>query len=490
MSIRLRLTIWLTALLAVVLTALALTVNIVIADQMTSRLDANLRQRAEELDIQLHLDNDRSRGEGPPGSPCVPGQAELTSVLVNGNSILFEVYDQCGNAVTRSSNLTESLGMSLLFVQRVNRGDVQSLTRTVSGAGQLRIAGVPLGDEAHDTQALFVATPTAALKHDIVEMRILLVAIVIGTTMLSALIGWFLAAKAMQPVDEITRAAHAIGHTANIAERVPEPATRDEIGRLALTFNEMLDRLQAVITTQRQFLADASHELRSPLTAIRANVETVRRGGDGDPAERNETLRIVEREVDRMGRLVDDLLSLARADAGSAVEKNRLALDALLLEVYHQQRPLAGGVRLALGTFQPVEIDGDSDRIKQLLINLIDNALRYTPAGGHVTIDLIHRDREAIVRVQDTGPGIPEEDLPHIFERFYRVDSARARQSGGTGLGLAISREIVEAHGGRIEAASSPGAGSLFTVVLPSPSQLPTTAVEDDEADDEPGDEL
>jgi signal transduction histidine kinase len=307
----------------------------------------------------------------------------------------------------------------------------------------------------------------------------LLVLIVAGTTGVCALIGWFLAAKAMEPVDEMTRAAHAIGVTSDLSARIPEPPQRDEIGRLALTFNEMLGRLQQAFATQRHFLADASHELRSPLTAIRANVETLRRGGQTDPGERDETLRIVEREVDRMGRLVDDLLSLARADAGQQEPvRVRLSLDSLLLEVYHQQRPLAGRVRLTLGEFEPVEIDGEPDRLKQLLINLVDNALRHTPPGGAVTLDLLHGDRAATIRVRDTGAGIPPEHLPHIYERFYRIDSARSRVAGGTGLGLAISREIVVAHGGTIDVESTVGQGTTFTVTLPAPNPAPQLATE------------
>ena len=156
----------------------------------------------------------------------------------------------------------------------------------------------------------------------------------------------------------------------------------------------------------------------------------------------------------------------------------RLSLDALLLEVYHQQRPLAGRVKLTLGEFEPVELEGDADRLKQLLLNLVDNALRHTPAGGTVTLDLLHRGQEAVIRVRDTGAGIAAEHLPHIFERFYRIDGARSRETGGTGLGLAISREIAEAHGGRIEVESSPGAGTTFTVVLPAHTAAPKTTPE------------
>jgi signal transduction histidine kinase len=466
-SIRLRLTLWLTALLAVVLTGLTVLVYVVVADQMENRLDATLRSRADEIGLQP----DRSHGRDESRGDCTPGQTHVESITTYGETLYAERYNQCGIVDARSTNLTGSLPIPAQMLAKVLSGQTKFLSADLGDDTSVRILGTPSGSDPDHASALFVATPLAPLESDLFRLKALLVAVVVGTTALCAGIGWFLAATAMRPVDRMTRAAHTIGSAADLSERVPVPRERDEIGRLALTFNEMLGRLQQAFATQRQFLADASHELRSPLTAIRANVETLRRGGDVDPAERDETLRVVESEVDRMGRLVDDLLSLARADAGQEPVRTRLSLDALLLEVYHQQRPLAGRVRLTLGEFEPVEIDGDADRLKQLLLNLVDNALRHTPAGGIVTLDLIHRGREAMIRVRDTGAGISPEHLPHIFERFYRIDSARSREAGGTGLGLAISREITEAHGGRIEVESTVGVGSTFTVVLPTPHE-------------------
>jgi signal transduction histidine kinase len=172
-----------------------------------------------------------------------------------------------------------------------------------------------------------------------------------------------------------------------------------------------------------------------------------------------------------MGRLVTDLLALARADSGGELLARRpVMLDALLVDVYQQARYQTSGVRLTIGELEQVEIPGDPDRLKQLLFNLVDNACRYTPAGGRVTLSLVEQDGVASLSVRDTGTGISPEDLPRIFERFYRADDARSREAGGTGLGLAISQVIAEAHGGRIEVESRVGAGSTFTVVLPASS--------------------
>jgi two-component system phosphate regulon sensor histidine kinase PhoR len=188
---------------------------------------------------------------------------------------------------------------------------------------------------------------------------------------------------------------------------------------------------------------------------------------DADPVAREETLRAIARESERMGRIVSDLLTLARADAGQPLERRHLALDSLVLEVYTQEQTLANGVRLQLGEWDQIAVEGDPDRLKQVMLNLVDNALRYTPSGGEVTLDLLQRGDEAVFQVHDTGPGIPAEQMSRIFDRFYRVDQPRTRGAGGTGLGLAIAREVAEAHGGRIDVESHVGEGSTFALVLP-----------------------
>jgi signal transduction histidine kinase len=529
-SIRTRLTLWSTALLAAVLTGLALLVYSVVSDQMADRLDNTLRERTTDVQERVYRAQTEGRGgAGTPGesalndegsigqggswsgyptsgsigaidggttllrtnaSPVTTGNdspdrrnddrgsaspacGEETPRLVNvdlpGESLYVELHDQCGNVDVRSTNLAEALPIAGRTVDKV-LGGKDVLFTTTTGTGELRVYGTKSGADRRDAGALFVATPLDPLRSDLQRLRLALIAIVLGTTVVSAAIGWFLAAKAMQPVDRMTRAAHAIGETADVSKRLPEPEQRDEIGRLAETFNEMLGRLHQAFTTQRQFLADASHELRTPLTVIRANVERVRRDPAMAPPDRDDALRVVEREVDRMGRLVDDLLSLARSDAGVQITPRRIGLDGVLLDVYNQQRALAGPVRLELGEFEPVEIDGDADRLKQVLLNLIENALRHTQAGGSVTLDLETTSQEAILRVRDTGSGIAPEHVPHIFERFYRADVARSRRGGGAGLGLAIAREIVVAHGGTIAVESRPGAGTTFTVTLPRPN--------------------
>jgi signal transduction histidine kinase len=226
----------------------------------------------------------------------------------------------------------------------------------------------------------------------------------------------------------------------------------------------MLGRLEGLFTTQQRLVADVSHELRTPLTTIRGNIDLLRRGAAKDPQARQETLGAIEVEVTRMSRMVADLLLLAQADAGIELKKKPVELDTLLLEVYRQGQLMANGIEVKLGHEDQAVVMGDADRLRQLLLNLVDNAIKYTPAGGEVRLSLYHKQGWVQVAVRDTGMGIFPEDLPHIFERFYSTD--RARRRGGTGLGLSIAKWIAEAHGGHLTVESEVGKGSTFTVWL------------------------
>jgi signal transduction histidine kinase len=279
-----------------------------------------------------------------------------------------------------------------------------------------------------------------------------------------------------------------MGDVRGFGERVSARSARrnDEVGRLAAAFNAMLDRLQgayaalqdantrleATLESQRRFVADASHELRTPLTTVRGNASLLRRFDVLTPDDREAAVEQIASEAERMSRLVADLLTLARADAGQLLERKSIPLGALIDAVAQQGRVLADGkVSVSVVRTADATVMGDKDALRQLLLILADNAIKYTPAGGSVTLGLrlemgSGSRRLAKVSVVDTGMGIAPADLPHVFERFYRAD--RARRSGGTGLGLSIGRWIAQAHGGDIAVESSPGAGSIFTVTLPA----------------------
>lgn len=241
---------------------------------------------------------------------------------------------------------------------------------------------------------------------------------------------------------------------------------KDEVGRLIQAFNESLERLENLFETQRRFLADVSHELRTPLTSIRGNVDLIRRMGEPDA----ESLDAITSEVDRMTRLVQDLLLLAQAETGKLPLASAVVeLDTLMLEVYQQAKMLAQDkVAVRLGREDQARVFGDRDRLKQVLLNLVGNALEHTPPGGQVTLALSCVEDWARLTVTDTGAGIPQEELPHIFERFYRIDRSRRRTgAGGAGLGLSIAYWITRSHQGRLEVASEVGRGSTFSIWLP-----------------------
>lgn len=283
--------------------------------------------------------------------------------------------------------------------------------------------------------------------------------------------------QALRPLDRVIQAARAI-ESGKLDERL-RPTKRDEIGELGIAFDTMLDRLAGMVASQRRFVADAAHELRTPLTALGGMVEMLQLGADrGDPSTIRRMLDTMSREIDRLGRLVADLLTLSRMDAEQPLHPVSVDLGALLREIAAQTRLLATGQEVQVQIDHPVTIIADPDRLKQVLLNLTANALRFTPAGGQIVLRLSTSGQRAIVQVADTGSGIAPELLPRVMDRFVRGDASRARATGGSGLGLAISSAIVEAHGGTIEIESVPGQGTTVTIglMLPESLQAPTPA--------------
>jgi signal transduction histidine kinase len=301
--------------------------------------------------------------------------------------------------------------------------------------------------------------------------------------------GWLLTRGVLAPTRRISRTAQAISASQDFSRRVPEQSRfgKNELTLLASTFNTMLGNLEQVYQQQQRFMTDASHELRAPITTIRCNLDLLAKAPDLAPAEVAAALSETCAEADRMGRLVNELLTLARADNALQAAKDNgykisngnldyIDLDSLLLEVFRiyrsayeqgQDLQIASGPRIVLQDITPAQTRGDADKLRQALVALLDNAVKYTPSEGSVALSLSIEDTYAIIRISDTGIGILPGDLPHIFERFYRADRARSRDRGGSGLGLAIARSIVEEHGGSIEAESTPGKGSTFVVRLP-----------------------
>ena len=281
--------------------------------------------------------------------------------------------------------------------------------------------------------------------------------------------GLILADRALRPIDRITRTAQRIG-AGDLAQRLGYRGPPDEIGRLAATFDKMLDRLQAAFVRERRFTADASHELRTPLTALKGRIE-VTRSRPRSRTEYDTALNDMGKEVDRLIRLSTDLLFLARLDqGGSRRQPEALNLSHLLEAVIDQVQPLAETKNLSVvKQFPPtLSVRGHPDHLIRLLLNLLDNAIKYTPRGGQVTVQGTNQEKAAEVKISDTGPGIPLEHQPHLFEPFYRVETARSSSHGGSGLGLTIAYEIARADGGELSVQSQPDQGTTVTVHLPA----------------------
>jgi signal transduction histidine kinase len=324
------------------------------------------------------------------------------------------------------------------------------------------------GDHLYVEQVASLASADRVLNW----LRLYLVLGIVVGTLIGVAAGMLLTRTVLRPLDRMVNTAEGIAG-GDLGRRLRLPPGENEIARLGGAFDHMVDRLAAALEGQRRFIADASHELRTPLTSLEGLSELLLIGADrGDTGVVQRTVRSMHGELARLGRLVTDLLTLSRLDSAATVPLVCVDAARVVAEVGAQMAPLAESrqVRLQVEAPQPVQVRGEADRLKQVMINLTDNALRYTPPGGEVSLSAgtDPRTGQAQLRVQDTGPGIPAADLPHIFDRFYRGDVSRTRSTGNTGLGLAIAHAIVQAHGGTITVQSGPGAGACFTVALPS----------------------
>jgi len=338
------------------------------------------------------------------------------------------------------------------------------------GGARLRVYTVPLVAGKGNRLEGFLQVGT---RMDVVNatQQTLLEVLLIGTaiTIVAAgLAAWLSSHQALHPLDNVTKTALQITSADDLSRRIPYTgSSKDEVGQLVAAFNQTLSRLENLFSTQRRFLADVGHELRTPLTVIKGNVGLMRKIKDFD----EESLVTIEDEVDRLTRMVGDLLLLAQAESGKIPLAHEVVeLDTLLLEVLNQMQVLARDrVKLSLGDIDQVLVCGDRDRLKQVAVNLIGNAINYTPRGGEIVVGLGKVSDRAQFTVTDNGPGISAEDLPHIFERFYRSEKSRTRQKDGKGfgLGLSIAYWIVRNHGGRIEVNSTEGKGTTFCVWLP-----------------------
>lgn len=419
---------------------------------------------------------------------------------VNGaQSVAIEVLDNHLQLLATTSAQNTSLGTGLDALkpspvpwdtqaaqQALLRPESNQLYSTITYQNQRYLVYTLLNDDMGSQHIIQTASSLAPIEQSLSDLRALLLRGAALVLVLALVGGWFISWSVLKAVQRITRTASIISTSGDLSKRIPirTKTGRDELAILAATFNEMLNSLQRVYQLQQRFVADASHELRAPITAIRCNLDLLARAPDLPTDEAQAALTDTRAEAERMGRLVNDLLLLAHADAQASStivsvykkDQQTVDLDSLLLAVFRQYRPLeenvaeeAGkhGPRLTLQHIAPAQVYGDRDQLTQALVALLDNALKYTPQEGHVALSLTVIDAEAVIKVSDTGIGIAEEDLPHIFERFYRAQQAQTRKHSGSGLGLAIVQSIMREHNGTVEVESVQGVGSTFTLRLP-----------------------
>jgi two-component system, OmpR family, sensor kinase len=338
---------------------------------------------------------------------------------------------------------------------------------TYSRGIHLRVLSLPLVTQRGPSGILQVGISLNLLDVTQSVLSTVLIVLALISMGITGLGAYLAINQALAPLATVTQIATTITKADDLTRRIPLTGPPDnEVGQLILAFNETLSRLEALFATQKRFVADVSHELRTPLTVIKGEVSLMRKIGGFD----EDSLISIETEVDRLTRMVSNLLLLAQAESGKMpLDLRPIELDTILLEVFHQMKTLSGGrVNLAIPEIDQVQLIGDRDRLKQVLLNIVGNAVQYTPNGGAVNLSLNKQANQARIVVSDTGPGIPPEDLPHIFERFYRGEKSRSRtHHSGFGLGLSIAYWIVRSHGGSIDVSSREGQGTTFCIWIP-----------------------
>lgn len=381
-----------------------------------------------------------------------------------GVNVHIQVWDTEGHLESSSPEIgafTQSLDASgLTATEPVSHSLLVHGTR-------MRVFSVPLIVENRPAGILQLATSLTIIDTVRQNLLYILLMAAVLSILIAAFASWFAIGHALAPLETAIDTARQINRADDLSRRIPyKDLPNDEIGQLILTFNQTLEQLETLFTSQERFLADVSHELRTPLTVIKGNVGLMRRMETVD----EETLTSIDQEANRLTRLVGDLLLLAQAETGKLpLEHSPVELDALLLEVLQEMHVLAGNkVKLKVTEIDQIQISGDRDRLKQVLLNLVSNAIQYTPKDGEIFLSLAKKDAEALLIIRDTGPGIPKEDLPHIFERFYRAEKSRTRStSSGFGLGLSIAYWIIKKHGGEIDVDAQEGVGTTFSIWLP-----------------------
>jgi len=465
MSLRLRLTLIFTALLSGVVLLLSIVIYSMVSVVMVNQADDELQKNANMI-------IDVMRGD------TLGGMDVADETLQISNKIFYQVWSDESQLLAYSENVDEFAGA--MDAEAIT-GD-QPIFRNVNIQGMAyRVLTIPLAVDDVKMGWLQVAMTIVDLRY---TQRLLLIVFGISalfSIIVAGVLSWLVMGQALEPLEMMAQITDRITSTDDLSQRIPIYTARDdEINKLVLTFNKTLVRLERLFNTQRRFLADVSHELRTPLTVIKGNVGLMRMMNKYD----EESLKSIESEVDRLTRLVKDLLLMTQAETGRLpLLLEEVELDDLLFEIFEQMKVLSAGEHdIRLENIEPAVVNGDRDRLKQVLLNLGSNAIKFTPKHGCITLSLLIQKNYALITVSDEGMGIPPEEREYLFERFYRGDKSRTRSAAetGFGLGLPIAYWIIHSHGGRIDVESKVGEGTEFSVWLPlSQKDIPTKPVRD-----------
>jgi heavy metal sensor kinase len=461
-SLRARLTVWYVAFLSLLLLLFSMLLHHLVAQALERRLDESLSVEANTGAALLADEFQEMKGNASVAASEVLADLRLsgsTVAFTDGARVLGSSAPAAMDELTDIARRAQASGPGHNVVFEPGGGPngahAAVVRERLGGQEYVTIAMQPLDEIAADLALL---------------RRVMLLALPLAIG-LAAIGGYWLTRRNLLPLASMAQQARQITHS-NLETRLDAGEAAEELATLSASFNELLSRLDQSFENMRRFVADASHELRTPIAIIRGEAD-VALANERSTAEYKEALTLVLDESRRLSRLVDDLLNLARADAGRVkLRVEEFYLNDLLAECCRAAHTLAGarGVTLECTPHDDLAFHGDEELVHRMVLNLVDNAIRYTPQGGHVTVSLDGRAGDVEIHVADTGTGIAADVAPHVFERFYRGDKARARQDGGFGLGLAIVKWIAELHCGSVDVASAPGAGSTFTVKLPRES--------------------
>jgi heavy metal sensor kinase len=459
LSIRARLTLWYTGVVVAILLLISVAAYSLLRWHLFNDLDASLFTVAGVLRDAPLVDQT---------SPLPPDLEPLVREFLGSEfaEALMQLLDPEGRL--RSRALRPALPLSREARINALRGVPTLETVELAAGEQARLLTMPVVRSGRIVDLVQVAMPLRRTRQTLLRyVETLLVLVPLGVV-LSAAGGWLLARRALRPVDRMSQSALRIS-AEDLSRRLERRGAQDEIDRLADTLNAMLARLEAAFVEMQRFTADAAHELRTPLTALRGGIEIALRA-ERSPDEYRRVLASSIEEVDQLIRLTEDLLLLSRSTVGLSAARQPVDLEPLCLEALELGVRLAKGkgVNVSMRSTTPAVVQGDAGALRRALLNLVDNAVKYTPAGGSVVISLERAGQSVSILVEDTGIGIDPADATRIFEPFVRLDAGRSRDTGGSGLGLAIARSVVLAHGGTLEVQSRPGGGSRFTINLPA----------------------